>query len=497
MEAQSVSPEIISPEVKRILYDKFTEEVFLRTDLAYFAEKILGMEIVDHHKDWSRLCAKHKRICVNAARDHGKSYFWIFAYAIWRAYYNWVPLPKDGTFKSIPRVSLGYIWSNTQDQAIAHMTIIKTELLENPKLSHLVPPGKGPSGPEGWSMKQIKLANGAIIRASGWGSAVRGAHPVYGICDDVLNDETIYSELQRRKQIDYHLSAVTPMIIPGGQLVVVGTPFHASDLYAELKENPEYVFKRYPAIKEEDERALWPTRYPLENLKSKQREVGSVRFSREYLCVPVSDESSLFPERIISACYDDAFTMPKYLTETDLAQLDVFTGVDLALSATVGADYTVIFTIGIDEFKNIWVLNINRFKGKGMTEQLQAIEMVNSNFSPQRILVEDNAFQRVFRDELVKKTDMPVQGHTTTRKNKNNLETGIPALQILFENRKIIIPRAEKVDIEITDAFVNELRSFSWMDGKLQGVGAHDDTVMAFWIAIEAARGSMFSFSFA
>ena len=39
------------------------------------------------------------------------------------------------------------------------------------------------------------------------------------------------------------------------------------------------------------------------------------------------------------------------------------------------------------------------------------------------------------------------------------------------------------------------MKMFTWLEGKLQGVGAHDDTVMAFWIADQACRRGGFKFS--
>jgi len=86
------------------------EEIMLRTDLAYFAETMLDMEIVDHHKAWSQLVAKFPKLCINAPRDHGKSFMFSFAYTIWRLYYNWIPKLPSTTMKSIPRVSIGYIF---------------------------------------------------------------------------------------------------------------------------------------------------------------------------------------------------------------------------------------------------------------------------------------------------------------------------------------------------------------------------------------------------
>ena len=816
--------------------DEVIEEYLLRNDLSYFAERILDMEIVDHHKEWSDLVANNKRTAINAPRDHVKSYFFCFAYAVWRAYFHWIPPDLPLNFRSIPRISLGYVFSNTQDQAIKHLEIIKNELEANPKLHHLVPVKK-----ENWSKQEIRLANGAIIRARGWGVSVRGAHPVWVICDDVLNEENLYSEITRRKEKDYLFSAVTPMLVPGGQLTIVGcvtpdtyvvtkngpakigdlgpdnlktkalhefnkpiygengfntatkywvngncetkkirtrygleleashrhpirvqkgksprhrkevawrrmdelsvgdlvqidigqgqygddsdpelayfmglwtaegsseecgrltfctadedlilylkskpldldikigerkhriqskvaydlldslgvvfkraehkvvpkwifgadrptqgafirgfadgdgcsyinksiqqinlasaskelilglrallmnmgimpsylvkppgvsklvkgkfdshqlvisggyaykfmneigftvshkvkkfrkgpapkrflagiksiedgdaytvdfvipkdhsfcsngmishnTPFHNEDLYSDLAQNTRYIFRRYQAVDENFTKSLWPTRYPPEHLRDKREEIGSTRFTREYLCVPISDENSLFPERIVKECFDPNFEMPTITTPDMQSRLQIFTGVDLAMSATVGADFTVITTIGVDAMKNRWLLDIRRKKGLGMTEQLREIEDVHRNFKPQKILIEDNSFQRVFKDELVKRTDMPVQGFTTTAYNKNSLEKGVPSLQILFENKKFVIARKTERDRRITDVLVHELRCFTWVDGKLQGLGSHDDTVMSLWMANEAAASSAFSFAFA
>lgn len=465
-------------------------EHLLKTDLSFFAEEILDMEIVGHHIEWSDLVHQHPtRLALNAPRDHGKSYFFSFAYVMWRAYFNWIPEVNED-MKSLPKHSLGYIFSNTENQAIDFMKIIKREILSNPKLQHLYPTAKNAK----WAAKEIILSNSAEIRARGWGSSIRGGHPVWCVCDDVLTDDVIYSEMQRDKQRDYFFSAITPMVVPGGQIIVIGTPFHAEDLYHSLEINPAYFFKRYAAVLE-DGSALWPTRYSKETLNIRKEELGSTRFTREYLCIPISDESSLFPERIVRTNFEYEFEMPNRLSQEERQDLQVFTGVDFAMSSAVGADYTVITTIGVDKYMNRWILDIRRKKGMGLTEQLRMIQDVYFCYKPQKIILETNQMQRIFYDELVRKTDLPVEGFNTGT-NKNSLEKGVPSLQILFENRKFKIARKTERDRMITDVLVNELKCFTWMEGKLQGVGSHDDTVMSLWLATEASRSPGFSFSF-
>lgn len=481
--------ELLDHKLDELILSGDFDEFLLRNDLSYFAEKILNMEIAPHHIEWSGLAAKHNRVGINAARDHGKSFFWCFAYVIWRAYYAWIP-ELGPEFKSIPRIPLGYIFSNTQDQAIKHLEIVKNELETNPKLMHLLPARK-----EVWSKQEIRLANGAIIRARGWGVSVRGAHPTHIVCDDILSEENLYSELTRNKEKNYLFSAVTPMLIPNGQLIVVGTPFHATDLYSDLAGNKAYTFKKFAALNDKEE-PLWPTRYSKDMLLGRRGEVGSTRFSREYLCVPIDDGASLFPRAVLEGCFDNQYTMPKHLEPEDRAEVQLYTGVDLALSTAVGADYTVITTLAVDSYRNYWIVDIRRKKGMAMTEQLREIENVYNQYRPLKIYIENNSFQRVFHDELVRRTDMPVEGFTTTRYNKNSMEFGVPSLQILFENRKFIIPRKTERDREITNHLCTELSSFTWIDGKLQGLGAHDDMVMSLWLAKECASSSSFTFSF-
>ena len=87
------------------------------------------------------------------------------------------------------------------------------------------------------------------------------------------------------------------MITPGGQIVVIGTPMHQDDLYGDLAKNPQYAFKRFPALDEQG-RPLWPERYDRKRLAARKEEIGVIRFSREFGCDPIADDMSLFPSRL-------------------------------------------------------------------------------------------------------------------------------------------------------------------------------------------------------
>ena len=67
---------------------------------------------------------------------------------------------------------------------------------------------------------------------------------------------------------------------------------------------------------------------------------------------------------------------------------------------------------------------------------------------------------------------------------------------MLLENGKFRIPRGDKRSVEITNLWIEEMRSFTWVEGALRSVGTHDDTVMSLWIADQAIRAGGFSFDF-
>ena len=150
---------------------------------------------VSHHRKWNEQVKAEPRICNLAHRDSGKSFFFSKGYPIWRAYNE----PNKQ----------GMVFSATDAQAKEKLGQIIFELEENPKLQFLLPTGARKK----FNKREIRLTNGHEIIARGWGTKVRGYHPHYILCDDVLNDEDIYSELVRRKNIDYFYSAIPLLFI--------------------------------------------------------------------------------------------------------------------------------------------------------------------------------------------------------------------------------------------------------------------------------------------
>jgi len=473
-------------------WDDYQLQVVSR-DCALFAREILSgpherpynghFLLGPHHLEWSELVRKHKRICVLASRDHGKTFFFDFAFPIWRAV-----MQPGGS---------GFIFSATQDQAVRILADVKQELETNAKLQYLVPDTSAGGKGKKWSSTAIQLTNGHRIYARGFGTRVRGAHPNWLVVDDALNDETAYSEVVRKKQIEYFYTAVSNMITPNGMIIVVGTPFHSCDLYGDLAQNDEYTFRRYQALNGPDEEPLWPARYDKARLLAKRKEIGTIRFTREFQGLPIADDMSLFPQFLFQGAPTEVFTltlgMPKEVYER--LGVTIYMGVDFAMSSSAAADYTVIWTMGVDKWGNRWIIDIERGKGLPYQTQLSMINATGRKYDPALVFLESNQMQRIFGDELIRTTDLPIKKFVTGAQ-KNTLDKGVPSLRTLLENGKFRIPRGDKRSIEVTNIWIEEMRSFTWVEGALKSVGSHDDLAMALWVCDQAIRAGGFSFDF-
>lgn len=468
------------------------EETLCIENLIYFiTSKIQNFDLNWHHLEWGDVVQRYKKFNIIAARDHGKSFFFSNAYIAWKLWRYKPFINKAVSRKDLALSQKGYLFSFSQGQATDLLEILKGTIEENDELRERL----RPNGIDGWGKTEIKCKNGAILKTKGFGSAVRGAHPGYGIVDDGLKDNVIYSSVQRKKSNDYFHAVIMNMIVPGGQIGVVGTPFHANDLYGDLKTKRGWHVREYPAIFP-DGTILWRERWGLEELFDKRETQGNLIFSRENLVKPVTNESTIFPEDVIKRSYlgMDAFKFVRSRDAFPLKFEKVVTACDFSISSSVGADYTVIMSAGIDEKDNIWLLNITRFKGKKFSEQMSMIKMIYHEFQPDVIVMEDNVFQQIFVQES-DTMGMPVEGHTTGN-NKYDLKAGLPGVAILYEKGKIKCPRGNQESIDLSDSLALELGSVTWTEHGLEGVGEHDDQAMCLWLLTIAAKKVTTGFSF-
>ena len=494
----------------------------LRASCAYYcAEKLKGPKeapysgrflVAPHHTEWSEAAAKHKKIRVLAARDLGKSFFWSLGYILWQVERQGEKADDD---------ACGYLFSSTQPNANKLLKKIRRAVESNPKLQHLLPTDKDAE----WSASALRFRNGVILYAHGAGTAVRGGHPYFIVCDDILGDRVATSPLVRAQITDYVLSTIMPMLIPGGQIVVVGTPLAEDDVYAVLEAAPEWWSGDYPAEREIDgvRVAAWPERYPLRALDVILATSGSLRYSREYLCKPRSNLSSLFPDELFmqpGIWKRYSLGLDRAVLEAQFAIIAFYIGIDYGLSATTKSDSTVIFCWGLDEHGNHWLIDIDIGVGWGYDEQRQHAERMGTKYDVALMYSEAIQAQRVFGENLKAETDLPIELFFTDVK-KHSLEHGIPGMRLMFETQKIRIPYDQEtaftqraaistllsapntsgVTMSLPEGteytrttlcialWQKQMQSFVLQDGLVVSTGKHDDVCVAPGAHVSTARG--------
>ena len=421
------------------------------------------------------------------------SFFFSKGYILWKLYCYM----KDTPYRYAPyryrMCKEGMLITNEYKLANHLLSIVKEEIEENDILREALYPD---NRRDGWGAESIVCKNGAKITAKSVGSKMRGFHPHYIVNDDYLNDQVLYSTEQNSKYINHFHSVTMNMIEPGGQVIVVGTPFREDDLYSNLKKSNQWKVFEYPGIYP-DGRVLWPERHSLQSLLDKRVTQGSTIFSREILVRPISTESSLFPFPLLRSSFDETLTLVPNIYSCKKKYKKVVLGADFAISANIGADFSVFTVLGVTENDHYDILHIWRKSGSGYDEQVSTIKRLYNDFNPDVVLVEDNGMQKMFVQMLNDK-GVPATGQTTTAQKKYDLHKGIPHMSALFEQGRIHIPRGDQNSVDTTDILVSELSNFTW-DGdkkKIQGVGSHDDCPMSLWISISATKVGTFNFHF-
>ena len=480
------------------------EETLRCKNLTYFITSVMpDFQLSWHHLEWGDLVHRHNKLGIEAARDHGKSYYFSNAYPAWQLYrYS---RPKKSIYSKRPSKSnsnRGYLFSFSLQQSVDLMEILKNTIESNDILKERLVPNNKTSG--GWASTNILCKNGARLTCKGFGSSVRGAHPYWIVVDDGLKDNVIYSQLQRQKSIDYFHSVIMNMLVPGGQIIVVGTPFHANDLYGDLKSKSKtatgsdkgWFMIEYPAIFP-DGRILWPQRWSFSDLMEKRATQGNIIFSRENLCRPITNESSIFPLKVLERTLVgmDKYTLVNNVDDFPMKFSKVVVGCDFSISANVGADYTVFIVWGVTEDREMYLLHMYRDKGKTFHEQMQILKGINIRFRPHCMVLEQNTFQQIFVQESDKQ-GMPVIGHTTGI-DKYDLKTGWPGIAILMERGKMHIPVGNKYSEDMKDLIFSDLGSVAFTDKGLCSVAEHDDISSSIWLATLGANKLFTGFKYA
>ncbi len=429
-----------------------------KSSFPYFFKNVLGMMYPVYMQEWLETMHSTDRTVIICSRDHGKSVF-MHSWVVWNLIFQEPPF------------QMLYISSN-QKQTLVHMREID-RYFNIPALKQFKPS-------RGWAIGNIQLTNGNAILERSVGSQIRGLHPQEIIIDDPLKE---FSLVGIDKVTDWFFGDMIPTLHHTSKLRMIGTPFTYTDIFSQLEDNEAYTVTKYPCLNALNE-PLWPERWDYDALMRRKKEIGSLKFTREYLCVPISTGTALFNPEFINKCKNKDYVLK--LGHRKDKGYKYYVGVDPAISTD--GDYNVITVLEVDENMNKTIVHVDRAKNVQFRENIDKVRLIGKIFEPEEILYETNTFAKAFTQELRNISDLNVTDFNTTRKRKQEI---ILNLQMNIENGKINFPYGDSTSKRLTNMLIEELSMFSIThSGKFEGVGAHDDLVMSLALANAATQNS-------
>ena len=326
---------------------------------------------------------------------------------------------------------------------------------------------------ESWQTTQ---GGGYVAAGVGGGITGKGAH-VMVIDDPVKNREDAESDNNRDATWDWYTSTAYTRLSPGGGILVILTRWHDDDLAGRLLKQAEegadqWEVIKYPAIAEVDEtfrkygESLHPERYNVDALEQIRKAIGPRDWSALYQQNPVSDEGDYFSRDMIRYYEDE---------DIEYAQLNYYCAWDLAIGQRDRNDYSVGIVVGVDEYDNLFVVDVVRGKYDGF-ELVEQILDLYETWRPGIVGIERGHIEMALGPFLQKRTrerGLSEAYFKDLKVGRRDKEARARAIQGRMQQGMVYFPK----DAVWTGTMVAELLRFP--------NGAHDDQVDALaWIGL-------------
>lgn len=332
--------------------------------------------------------------------------------------------------------------------------------------------------------KQLwKTTTKSSYRAVGVGGGLTGMGGKIMACDDPFKDRAdADSETIRENVWKWWQSVFMTRREGKTGVIVLNTRWHLDDLSGRLLQQEQDLTLaniphdkwerfRFPAVAEEDEyidgklfrkqgEALWPEKFPLEDLEKTRTNSDIYEWSSLYQQNPILSENQEFRAEWF-----------RYFEDKDLEgkDLEVYATVDLAISEKKSADNTSVQVVGKEKARP------ERYKLEELTGRLDAGTVINYIFDLKKkyggrlkkVGIETVAFQKIFLNllkEEMRKRDVYIDFEELKAESKKS--DRIRGLIPLYKNG--VIYHRKGTDIP----FETELLQFP--------KGKHDDRIDAF-----------------
>ena len=330
----------------------------------------------------------------------------------------------------------------------------------------------------------LTVGGGYVAAGVGGGITGKGAH-ILVIDDPVKNRDDAESQNARDSAWDWYTSTAYTRLAPGGGVLVILTRWHDDDLAGRLLKaaadnGEQWEVVNYPARAEVDEEfrkqgeALHRERYDEEALARIEKAVGPRDWSALYQQNPVADDGDYFTRDMIQY-YDRE--------DIDHERMRYYCAWDLAIGKNDRNDYTVGIVVGVDEYDQMFVMDMvrGRFDGFELVEQILDLYEV---WKPSIIGIEKGHIEMAlgpFLEKRVRERGLYEAYFKDLKTGRRDKEARARAIQGRMQQGMVYVPRDE----EFTGPLVAELLRFP--------NGVHDDQVDALaWIGLMMTEFSTF-----
>jgi len=264
------------------------------------------------------------------------------------------------------------------------------------------------------------------------------------------------------------LSAILPSISHGGSITIFSRPWgKRGEFYRLVKESRE----------KKNQFVLFEIDWTQCKHPSYQQMVGEfkefmppLQFAELYSCEFVDETKSYFPYEIMFPCIDEDMTRPR-------------PGMKLILGVDFGRfQNSTVITITEERGDCFYVRQIKEFLGVRYTTQLNYLGKLIEELDPKEVRVDSFGVGIRLYEELREKHGSKIVPVSFSNQNKNEMITN---LRILFEDKKIRIPRDDKL---ISQLHALERKKGAgyvrWEPGKTDDYGRHDDFVWSLTMSV-------------
>lgn len=247
------------------------------------------------------------------------------------------------------------------------------------------------------------------LTAAGVGGPITGRGAKVAIIDDPFkNYEEAASDTIRQKVWDWYRSTLRTRLAPGGSIVLVMTRWHEDDLAGRLLNEAKIGGEQWEVISlaaeaEENDplkrklgNALWPSWFPIEELKALAKSLGSYLYSALYQQRPSPAEGLKF-KRSWFRYFEQDDQYYKLLQPDGTRKLVEkskcwrFQTTDTAATEKESSDYFVCSTWDVTPQCDLLLVDV--FREKAETTKHEAIISAQYNrYKPQYIRVENKTY---------------------------------------------------------------------------------------------------------